>query len=115
MTENPDDDFIEPGAEGPVGTGIEGADDALIDDTSWDDETEAPDLDGEFDADPVAAAEQGNRDGDEMVSDGDDDFEVAELAGDDLDVDALADDDIDEVEVIDGMPEVIDGSPDDET
>lgn len=40
--------------------------------------------------------------------------EVAELAGDDLDVDALADDGIDGVEVIDGMPEVIDDSLDDE-
>lgn len=114
MTDNPDDDFIEPGAEGPVGTGIEGADDALIDDVGWDDDAEAPGLDGEFDTDPVAAADQGNRAGDEMVSDGDDDFEVAELAGDDLDVDALADDDIESVDIIDGMPEVIDDSFDED-
>lgn len=108
MTENPDDDYIEPGAEGPVGSGIEGADDALIDEAGWDDEADAPGLDREFDTDPVTAAEQGNRTGDEMVSDGDDDFEVDELTGDRLDVDALADDGVDSVEVIDGMPEVID-------
>ena len=36
--------------------------------------------------------------------------EVAELDGDDLDVDALADDGTEEVSVIDGMPEVIDDS-----
>ena len=106
MTENPDDDFIEPGAEGPLGSGIEGADDALIDDAGWDDEAEAPGLDGEFDTDPVAAAEQGNREGDEMVSDGDDDLEVEELAGDQLDVDALADDDIAPDEFIEPVDEV---------
>lgn len=106
--------FVEPGAEGPEGTGIEGADDALIEDAGWDDENDAPALDGELDTDPTTAAEQGNRPGDEMVSSGDDDSEVAELAGDDLDVDALADDGIEEVSVIDGMPEVIDDSYDED-
>ena len=100
--------LVEPGAEGPEGTGIEGADDALIEDAGLDDENDAPDIDGEFDTDPIAAAEQGNRPGDEMVTDDEDSAEVAELSGDDLDVDALADDNIEEVAVIDGMPEVID-------
>ena len=95
----PDDEdpFVEPGADGPEGTGIEGADDALIEDAGWEDENDAPDLDGEFDTDPIAAAEQGNRPGDEMVSDDDDGDEVAELAGDDLDVDALSEDGLDTV------------------
>lgn len=101
------DPVVEPGAEGPEGTGIEGADDALIEDVGWEDENDAPALDGELDTDPIAAAEQGNRPGDEMVSDDDDSAEVAELSGDDLDVDALADDGIEEVAVGDGMPEVI--------
>lgn len=105
-----DGPFVEPGADGPEGTGIEGADDVLVDDAGWEDENEAPDLSDEFNTDQSPAAEQGNRVGDEMVSEGDDDFEVAELDGDDLDVDALADDGTEEVSVIDGMPEVIDDS-----
>lgn len=109
-SEEEDEPYIEPGAEGPEGTGIEGADDALIDDAGWDDEQDAPALDGDLDTDPITAAEQGNRDGDEMVSYGDDDSEVAELSGDDLDVDALADDGVEEVDVIDGMPETIDNA-----
>jgi hypothetical protein len=109
------DSFVEPGAEGPEGTGIEGADDALIEDSDVEDENDTPDIPDEFSTDSSTAAELGNRPGDEMVSDDGDDAEVAELAGDDLDVDALADDGIDSVEVIDGMPEVIDESTDDET
>lgn len=109
-SEEEDEPYIEPGAEGPEGTGIEGADDALIEDAGWDDEQDAPALDGDLDTDPIAAAEQGNRDGDEMVSYGDDDSEVAELSGDDLDVDALASDGVEEVDVIDGMPETIDNA-----
>ncbi|WP_210604701.1 hypothetical protein [Brevibacterium oceani] len=105
-----DGPFVEPGADGPEGTGVEGADDVLVDDAGWEDENEAPDLSDEFNTDQSPAAEQGNRVGDEMVSEGDDDFEVAELDGDDLDVDALADDGTEEVSVIDGMPEVIDDS-----
>ncbi|MGO2038180.1 MAG: hypothetical protein ACTH2U_17025 [Brevibacterium sp.] len=108
------DPFVEPGAEGPEGTGIEGADDELIEEAGWDDENDAPALDGELDTDPVAAAEQGNRPGDEMVSEDDDDAEVAELSGDDLDVDALADDGIEEVADIDGTPEVIDDNYDED-
>lgn len=108
--DEPADVPVEPGAEGPEGTGIEGADDALIDDAGWDDENEAPGLSDEFNTDQSPAAEQGNRVGDEMVSDDDDEFEVAELDGDDLNVDALADDGTEEVSVIDGMPEVIDDS-----
>src|SRR5699024_7710308 len=57
-----------------------------------DDENDEPDLSDEFNTDQSPAAEQGNRVGDEMVSEGDDDFEVSELDGDDLNVDALADD-----------------------
>ena len=105
-----DKPYVEPGAEGPEGTGVEGADDALIEDAGWDEEQDAPALDGDLDTDPITAAEQGNRDGDDMVSYGDDDSEVAELSGDDLDVDALADDGIEEVDVIDGMPETIDNA-----
>ena len=112
----PDDaePLVEPGADGPEGTGIEGADDALIEDSDVEDENDAPDLPDEFSTDSSTAAELGNRPGDEMVTEDEDDAEVAELAGDDLDVDALADDGIDGVEVIDGMPEVIDDSLDDE-
>lgn len=101
---------VEPGADGPEGTGIEGADDALVEAEGVEDELNAPDLPGEFSTDASPAAEMGNRPGDEMVSDDGDEAEVAELAGDDLDVDALADDGIEEVAVIDGMPEVIDDS-----
>ena len=110
IDEEPAEAPVEPGAEGPEGTGIEGADDVLVDDAGWEDENEAPDLSDEFNTDQSPAAEQGNRVGDEMVSEGDDDFEVAELDGDDLNVDALADDGTEEVSVIDGMPEVIDDS-----
>ena len=110
IDDEPADAPIEPGAEGPEGTGVEGADDALVDDAGWEDENEAPGLSDEFNTDQSPAAEQGNRVGDEMVSEGDDDFEVAELDGDDLNVDALADDGTEEVSVIDGMPEVIDDS-----
>lgn len=110
IDDEPAEATVEPGAEGPEGTGIEGADDALIDDAGWDDENEAPGLSDEFNTDQSPAAEQGNRVGDEMVSDDDDEFEVAELDGDDLNVDALADDGTEEVSVIDGMPEVIDDS-----
>lgn len=104
--------YVEPGAEGPEGTGTEGADDALVEDAGREDENDAPDLDGEFDSDPITAAEQGNRPGDEMVSEDDDNAEVAELSGDGLDVDALDDDGVEEVSVIDGMPEVIDDNYD---
>lgn len=62
---------VEPGAEGPEGTGIEGADDALLDAGSRDDELDAPDVSAEFSADSATAADQGNRPGDEMVSDED--------------------------------------------
>ena len=110
IDDEPDDIPIEPGAEGPEGTGIEGADDALVDEAGWEDENEAPGLSDEFNTDQSPAAEQGNRLGDEMVSDDDDEFEVAELDGDDLNVDALADDGTEEGSVIDGMPEVIDDS-----
>ena len=110
IDDEPDDIPIEPGAEGPEGTGIEGADDALVDEAGWEDENEAPGLSDEFNTDQSPAAEQGNRLGDEMVSDDDDEFEVAELDGDDLNVDALADDGTEEVSVIDGVPEVIDDS-----
>lgn len=83
---------IDDGAEGPRGTGVEGADDILeegrdrdAEDASFD-RSDYPSALGEDDS---AAAEQGNRDGDEMVSEGDDPEEVAELDGDDEDVDAI--------------------------
>lgn len=100
---------VEPGAEGPVGTGIEGADDALLA-ANRQTGADAPDLPDTFGTDDSTAAEQGNRVGDEMVADDSDPNQVAQLAGDDLDVDALADDGIREVDVIDGMPEVIDNA-----
>lgn len=106
--------FVEPGAEGPEGTGTEGADDALVEDTGMEDDADAPALSAEFSTDSTAAAELGNRPGDEMVSEDEDNAEVAELSGDDLDVDALADDGIEEVAVIDGMPEVIDDNYDED-
>ena len=71
IDDEPDDIPIEPGAEGPEGTGIEGADDALVDEAGWEDENEAPGLSDEFNTDQSPAAEQGNRVGDEMVSDDD--------------------------------------------
>ncbi|MGY5765811.1 hypothetical protein ACXET9_11485 [Brachybacterium sp. DNPG3] len=49
----------------------------------------APDFPRDLGEEDLAAAEQGNRDGDEMTSDGDDPYEAAELSGD-------ADDDTDE-------------------
>lgn len=101
---------IEPGAEGPVGTGIEGADDALLTDDGDDSTEDAADIADDFNSDDSTAAEQGNRVGDEMVSEGDDDNEIAELDGDTRDVDALADDGIEEVSRVDGLDEAIDDS-----
>lgn len=72
--------------------GIEGADDILEADRERDaDELsdDAADYDLEIGEDESVAAEQGNREGDEMVSEGDDPAEVAELGGDDLDIDAI--------------------------
>ncbi|RBP62815.1 hypothetical protein DFO66_11381 [Brevibacterium sanguinis] len=125
MSENPDDPmdvqdnpdaepYVEPGAEGPVGTGVEGADDALLEDTDWDQgdremfDDNAPEMPTELSMDETPAAEQGNRVGDEMAAEGLDDAEVAELSGDDANIEALADDGVEQVDVIDGMPEVID-------
>lgn len=107
------DPLAEPGADGPEGTGIEGADDALLEDAD-EDELDSPDSPDEFSTESATAAELGNRPGDEMVTADEDEDEVAELAGDDLDVDALADDGVEEVAVIDGMPEVIDDNYDED-
>ncbi|GAA1869533.1 hypothetical protein GCM10009813_32620 [Brevibacterium marinum] len=107
-------DIVEPGAEGPDGSGIEGADDELLDAEAPEDGNDAPDIPGEFSSDASPAAEQGNRFGDEMVTEDQDEDEVAALAGDGLDVDALADDGVEEVAVIDGMPEVIDDNFDED-
>lgn len=63
----------EPGAEGPEGTGIEGADDVLGD--LEDDAGPIGDASGavsDASADLETAADQGNREGDEMLSEGDD-------------------------------------------
>lgn len=90
--DDPEEDEVQPGAEGPVGTGTEGADDALEADRASDAERDALDMadyDDEFGQDEAAAGEQGNRDGDEMVSEGDDASEVTELTGNDDDIDAI--------------------------
>lgn len=86
------DPAVEPGAEGPEGTGIEGADDELLDAQGLESGNDAPDIPDEFSTDSSPAAEQGNRRSDHMISEDQDDAEVTQLAGDDLDVDALADD-----------------------
>lgn len=105
---------VEPGSEGPEGTGIEGADDELMDAQDMESGNAAPDIPDEFSTDSTPAAEQGNRRSDHMISEDQDEAEVAELAGDDLDVDALADDGITEVADIDGTPEVIDDNYDED-
>jgi hypothetical protein len=72
---------VEPGAEGPPGSGVEGADDALVEST--DDAGEIGDASGsgsDLAADLQPAAEQGHRAGDEMVSDGDDPSPVEDLS-----------------------------------
>lgn len=105
--EDTEDDGIEPGAEGAYGTGIEGADQILEEERVRNEGTEAEEW-GDFEdadgRDDSAAAEQGNRDEDEMVSGGDS-RETAELGGDDLDVDAVAesDDPDDEVRLAGGL------------
>lgn len=104
---------VEPGAEGPAGTGVEGADAAFElerreEETAQDRSDEAPDFPDELGEDLTPAAEQGNRDGDEMVAAGQDDAEVAELSGDLRDVDALEDDGITPLADDDGLPQVSD-------
>jgi hypothetical protein len=107
----------EPGGAGPEGTGVEGADDALLDDSrprqEFGSETSDPlgAVDA-FSAEETPAAEQGNRVGDEMVSDGGDDAETAQLDGDDLDVDAVADDGVLPVDTVDGLRQEADGFAD---
>jgi hypothetical protein len=98
-----DDSDIEPGAEAPEGSGIEGADDILEAERESAEGEDSFDVDltDELGEDDSAAAEQGNRDGDEMVSEGDDPEEVSELDGDTEDVDALGG--IDEDEAADGV------------
>ncbi|WP_193071667.1 hypothetical protein [Brevibacterium sp. FME37] len=87
---------VEPGAEGPEGIGIEGADDELLDAQGLESGNGTPDIPEEFSTDASPAAEQGNRRSDHMISEYQDDAEVAQLAGDDLDVDALADDGVED-------------------
>lgn len=104
---------VEPGAEGPAGTGVEGADAAFElerreDENAQDRSYEAPDFPDELGEDLTPAAEQGNRDGDEMVAEGQDEADVAELSGDTLQVDALEDDGITPVADDDGLPQVAD-------
>lgn len=87
-----DDPEEEPGATGPLGTGTEGLDDVLEAEREHDGEDGLEafgTVDDGVGVDDVAAGEQGNREGDEMVSEGDDAREVAELAGDDEDIDAI--------------------------
>lgn len=82
------------GSAGPLGTGVEGADDALEDDRLHDGE-DGLDAFGTLEdgqgVDDSPAAEQGNRDGDEMVAEGEDGDEVSQLDGDDEDVDVIGD------------------------
>lgn len=104
---------VEPGAEGPPGSGVEGADDLLVD--PEDDAGEIRDASGsasDLSNDLQAAAEQGHRVGDEMAAQGDDPSQVADLSGDELNIDALADDGAERVDDVDGLPRV-DGEPDD--
>lgn len=103
---------VEPGSEGPAGTGIEGADDGLGE--TSDDAGPIRDASGyasDHSEDLQSAAEQGNRAGDEMTSADLDDAEATDLAGDDLGVDALADDDTERVDSVDGL-RTVDGEPD---
>src|SRR5699024_7838759 len=108
--DEPGEPDVEPGAHGPEGTGVEGADDVLLEEADQDDENDEPDLSDEFNTDQSPAAEQGNRDSDEMVSEGDDDSEVSDLDADDHNVDALADDVTEAVSVLHGLPQLIDDS-----
>jgi hypothetical protein len=83
---------VEPGAEAPEGSGIEGADEILEEERdrdAEDDSFEDPDYPSDLGEDQSTAAEQGNRDGDEMVSEGDDVQEVSELDGDAEDIDTV--------------------------
>lgn len=88
-----DDPVEQPGAAGPVGSGVEGLDDVLEAEREHDGEDGLGDgfgtLGDGVGIDDSAAGEQGNREGDEMVSEGDDALEVEELAGDDEDIDAV--------------------------
>lgn len=102
---------VEPGSEGPPGSGVEGADDVLVDPD--DDAGEIADASGsasDMSNDLQAAAEQGHRVGDDMVSQGDDPSQVEDLSGDALNIDALADDGAERIEEVDGLPRV-DGEP----
>lgn len=77
-------------------TTTESIDDRLEEDRPRSEEQrdeDAPDYPSDLGEDESTAAEQGNREGDEMVSEGDDDQEVTELDGDDEDIDALRDED----------------------
>ena len=107
MSENPYDDVTTDGGEdrpdadrdfsGP--DGVEDADSILELERERDAEgrtDDAADFPTELGEEDVAAAEQGNRDGDEMVSEGDDPREVAGLDGDDEDLAALGEDYSDE-------------------
>lgn len=90
-------DGIEPGSEGAYGTGVEGADQIMEDErvrASGDEINEWADFGDEFGEDDSAAAEQGNRDQDEMISEGDSLREVEQLSGDDWNVDTVGDSDV---------------------
>lgn len=83
-----------PGAEGPVGTGVEGADDILEADRARDAQDasfDAADVPETLSADELTAAEQGNREGDEMVAEGNSAGENIELAGDAANLDTVGD------------------------
>lgn len=83
---------VEPGAEGEFGTGVESADQILEDErvhAEGDQLEEFGDFADRYGADDTAAAEQGNRDEDQMVAEGEDYREVAQLGGDDRDIDVI--------------------------
>ncbi|UVY84199.1 hypothetical protein NLU66_00980 [Brachybacterium sp. NBEC-018] len=102
MSENPYDEVTTDGGEDRPDvdrdfTGPDGVQDAdaileLERERDAEERTDsAADFPVELGEEDVAAAEQGNRDGDEMVAEGEDPREVAELDGDDEDVDAFED------------------------
>lgn len=73
--------------DGQVGADREEARDAAAAEQAWGDPDAA--FPSGLGADDATAAEQGNRDGDEMAAEGYDPGELADLAGDDQDLDEL--------------------------
>lgn len=106
LVDDDDDDGVQPGMTGPVGTGVEGADQALDDDREeaagaeggqdyivFGEDQRDVDFEDEFGQDDSAAAEQGNRASDQMVAEGEDAREVLDLDGDVDDIDVIDEED----------------------